>query len=263
MSTSRSPRLWPYLVFGLLAYLLFLATATPAAQAYPRLQQRLGLPAIGTLSGSLFEGRGHALKLQTLTLDEVSWSFRPGRLLLGQLSFDTQARSTVLGRLNGTLGLGLGGQLSASALTGRTSADALATRFSGQSGLLQGQVELKLQQLLLDGQRIADLSGEVIWHDAALIQPQAAALGELRLSLSHSEKGIKGILSDGGGPLKADGELLIGADGQYRLNATLLARNNNDKALRNALAWLGRADAQGRVKVDLKGRVPGWPAAAS
>lgn len=258
MTSSR----WPYVLLGLIAYLVFLAIELPAERAWPWLQERLGLPDIEHLQGRLTGGRGQGLTLGAIDIDELQWRWRPGSLALGRIGLETHALSRQIGRFDGRLELGLDGRLRASEVSVSSSAERLGALVGQLDGVLAGRIELELPQLRLDGRRLESLDGTLRWRDAALTRPQAVKLGDLQLDLGLADDGIRGVIRDAGGPLEATGELRIGHDGSYRIEATLGARNDHDKALRSALGWLGRADERGRVKVDFRGRIPGWPFAS-
>ena len=80
-------------------------------------------------------------------------------------------------------------------------------------------------------------------------------LGDLKMTFETGADGVKGILSDGGGPLSAEGLLTLDAEGGYQFNGALAARDPSAKDLKNALNSMGRPDREGKHVIKRSGKL--------
>jgi hypothetical protein len=71
---------------------------------------------------------------------------------------------------------------------------------------------------------------------------------------------LRGQLADGGGPLAAEGVARLQPDGSYQFNGAFSARPGQPGASELAIGLnaLGRPGADGKVRVSLAGRLPGY-----
>ena len=71
------------------------------------------------------------------------------------------------------------------------------------------------------------------------------------MNVETKDEAVQGVLSDGGGPLSAEGLLTLSADGAYQFSGRFAARG--DKDLEQALRTMGRPGADGKVAVKQSG----------
>jgi len=120
----------------------------------------------------------------------------------------------------------------------------------------EGTVAIALRRLALADGVPAEAAGQLVWNGARLTAPQPFDLGDLAVELEPAEGGgLRGTLSDGGGPLAAEGELRLEPDGRYRFEGRLAARAGADSPLGRALAVLGPKHPRGGVRVTGQGRL--------
>lgn len=252
----RIPSL-PLLVFGLLVYLVALVSTFPAERAYAHWQASGQAPhgfALSGISGSVWSGRAGQVLVQGQMLENVSWTLHPWSLLFGQVGLSWRFQlpeSQGEGYAQGATELGLDGSVALSSLEGRLPASLIAG--FARAGALRptGTVNLNLQDVLWDGKILRSATGRAVWSGAGISLLQPIALGDQAISLETADDTVKGVLSDGGGALSLDGLLTLTADGKYTFNGSLAARNAPE--LQQALRSLGRAGADGRIKLKRSG----------
>lgn len=231
-------------------FLVFLVLTLPAGHV-------LGWVGGGQLAaqgveGTPWRGRAQRLAVQQTSFGPVVWQLRPLRLLIGRLEYRLFVQS---GAGGGELRVGrglFGAPYVRGAQLSLPAAD-LARQLRLNLVSLGGDFLIDIDTLRLSGAWPGELQGELRWQDARLVQPQRVGLGNLRMTLELRDGNVVGILGDDGGPLELGGELAIGPDRNYRLDALLKPRAEADPQLRDSLAMLGSPDAQGRYRLQYSG----------
>lgn len=254
---SMKQRIW-YALFFLGAYLLFLGATLPAAQVYRWTQNAMAPVELYHISGTPWRGQAGTLRAGALTLEQASWRWRPTALLLGRVEFELNAALGGKGSLRTIAGRTPGGALYARELQLSAPLDQLATLGGLPDSGLGGRLHAQIERLRVDGGRFHELDGKLDITDARVGAPLDVALGGFTLALSADAASgtVNGVLSDSGGPLRAEGTAALQANGNYTFNARLGARNSTDTTLSQALAMLGRPAADGRVTVNHNGHIP-------
>ncbi len=233
-------------------FLFFLLLTLPARHVWGWFGA--GQLAVQDVEGTLWQGRIARLVHPTFSTGPLAWRLRPQALLLGRIEYQLFMQSgTGGGELRAGRGL-LAGVYVVDAHVTLPAAE-LAQRLRLKLLSLGGDLQLDLDELRLSDAGVSALQGNMIWRDAQLIQPNALALGHLQMQLGLREGQVVGTLSDQGGPLELTGELLIGADKRYQLNAYLKPRVDADASLREALGLLGAPDAQKRYRLQYSGEL--------
>lgn len=250
----------PLVVFGLLVYLVALVLTFPAERAYSHWQASEyanKAVALSGISGSVWSGKAALAMVQGQPLEGVEWTLRPWSLLFGQVGLswrfrlpETQEKGAQ-GYGRGTTALGLDGSVAFDSLEARLPAGMIARAANAGALRPTGSVNLNLHDVLWDGKGLRSATGRVVWSDAGISLLKPVALGDQSITLETADDVVKGVLSDGGGPLSLDGLLTLSPDGKYTFNGSLSARNAPD--LENALRSMGRAGADGRIKLKRSG----------
>lgn len=238
------------------AYLLFLVVQLPAAQLYAWLKPTGVFPLeLYQLSGSAWRGRAGTAILHDVRLAPLTWSLQPLALLRGRIEL-ALAADTDGGRFETVVGRRLDGPLFARDVHAEFSLAELA-RVTGYPGVgLAGRLSVDLDRLRIDGKRLTAVTGTLSIADAGLGSPLEVTLGDFTMTLETAGDGIKGTLKDQGGPLQAEGLLMLQPDGRYTLTAVLIARDPQDGALRQALRFIGTPSPAGRISLKRSGRLP-------
>jgi len=240
-------------IVGLVAYLLFLPTMIPAVH----LINWLGLAdaglSFGSVGGTAWAGHARTLRYERFEMDKVRWQFQPQGLLFARLEYRVKFYA---GDSNGSsrVGRSLGGDYYIRGLRAELSAVDINPLMPPATVQLGGMFHLDLPKAAYrDGP--ADLEGEIIWKDAAIVDPVSVSLGSLRLLLAGGENGINGTLTDidEQGPLDLQGDLLLSSDNSYQVSGTLKPRAVLPAQVRRVLPFLGLPDAEGRYRIEFSG----------
>ena len=253
-----SLRFLPLLVFGLLVYLVALVISFPAARAYAHWQASAYANkaiALTGISGSVWSGKAAMAVIQGQPLENVEWTLKPWSVLFGEVGvvwrFQLPESAGKGGYGQGATALGLDGSVTFSTLEARLPAAMIAG--IAKAGALRptGSVSVNLRDVVWDGQGLTSAQGRVVWSSAGISLLKPISLGDQSVTLETADGVVKGVLSDGGGPLSLDGLFTLTPDGKYNFNGSLAARN--DRELEGALRSLGRPGADGRIKLKRSG----------
>lgn len=253
-----------YLVLGVLAYVMVLVLTIPAQQVYAYWQSSRSANRYFSLSGingSVWSGTAEQAVIQGQVFNHVEWTLRPWTLILGKVGlswrFQLPGKSGEASYGQGTTELGLGGSIDFPEL--EASIPAATAANMARLGALRpgGTLDLNLEDVEWDGQALVSAEGQIVWRKAGVSLMKPVALGDLTLKLETSDKDIKGIISDNGGPLSAQGVITLAADGRYQFNGTFATRGDvsGDKTLENALRSMGRPGPDGKVRVNYSGNL--------
>ncbi len=211
-----------------------------------------GQLAVQGVEGSAWRGRVLRAALNQQVVGPLVWQFDPVMLLTGRVEYRMYAQS---GNGGGELRAGinlLGTRYVRDAQLSVPAAD-LAQSLRLNLVALGGNFQSDIQELDFSDGWVSALEGQIVWQDAQVQQSSQVALGNLQMQLNLRDNQIVGALGDQGGPLELGGEILIGQDKSYRLDALVKARDGADPQLQQALQMLGNPDAQGRYRLQLNG----------
>lgn len=246
-----------YIFLALFLYLVFLLATLPAQHVYTYWKQYLGkqTPVMLTdVEGTLWSGRAGESRLGPQIVKAVQWRFHPLSLLLGRLELDWEV-TVADGYTKGIAGINVMGLLYLKQLEGLVPMDYLAKAAKMEALRPAGSMGINLDRLEFKDQSIMSVNGNLAWHGAEVTLLKPMRLGDFKVKLETDSEGIKGILSDAGGPLQAEGLLSLDAEGGYQFNGTLMVRDPSQTDLANALRSLGRPDSSGKYKIKQSGKL--------
>jgi len=235
-----------YIVLGFLVYVIFLVLNFPADRAYAYWKSSDSASsnfALAGISGSVWSGKAGVAAINKVRLENVEWTYRPWVLLLGQvgLSWSFQAPNSQGSYGRGLTSWGLDGGVDFSSLEAQLPASMVASMISMKA--------IQPSGILVSAE------GKVVWRGAGINLLKPVSFGELSLSLETSNDEIKGVLTDNGGPLSAEGLITLAEDGRYQFNGAFAARGDTPQKteLENALRTMGKQGSDGKVKVTNSG----------
>jgi len=239
----------------LILYVVFLLLLLPADRVYAVLKEKIPLPvSLYQIDGSVWDGRAQVVMMGQQRLESFGWQFEPLPLFIGRLQlavgFDKND-----GRLSTIVGRSMMGDYFLRDLDADLPATELESLFSPIKIGLSGNVTANLKEIKFKGNQLSTAKGTLLWKDAGLISSADNTLGSFEVSFETTEEGIKGILKDAGGPLQADGLLMLKPDGSYQLTASFIPRDARRNDLRQALRFLGNPDSTGKVSVSQSGKL--------
>lgn len=220
------------LLAGLLAGFLYWLPAALFSWALPRDLH------CDTLSGSLWNGHCSGLSVRGSRSGEFSWRLQWPRWQPIGLPV-TLAWQRGDSRFDGILTLGAKGpahlQVSSADLSLQTVRDALPADLGvGPLAAVAGRLQTSALAVQWQAGRISGIRGTALLRDGRLLRFDVD-VG----SFSAEFTGNAGTLRDLGGPLELAGDLRLGDDGRYQINARVSARTNR---LRNTLSIMAPLD---------------------
>ena len=249
-----------YIVLGFLVYVIFLVLNFPADRAYAYWKSSDSASsnfALAGISGSVWSGKAGVAAINKVRLENVEWTYRPWVLLLGQvgLSWSFQAPNSQGSYGRGLTSWGLDGGVDFSSLEAQLPASMVASMVRMKALQPSGILNLNLQDVEWNGESLVSAEGKVVWRGAGINLLKPVSFGELSLSLETSNDEIKGVLTDNGGPLSAEGLITLAEDGRYQFNGAFAARGDTPQKteLENALRTMGKQGSDGKVKVTNSG----------
>lgn len=242
-----------YLLFGLLAYLLFLVWTFPAGRAVALLRTQAPQVQLAGVSGTVWSGRAATLQYKSWRLTRCTWQFRPLALFMGRvefaIAFDGEGR-----RGEANAGWRYDNTIHVSAVDVTLPMAEVAPAL-GVPVTLNGMVAAKLDEVVVSDGRIIGAQGQLQWRQAAITEPVGQRLGDFSAQLTSESTGIMARVRDEGGPVQLDGFIRLINDGSYQFNAKANVRDPQQTLLRQALQAAGRQEADGRVALEFSGHL--------
>jgi hypothetical protein len=118
-----------------------------------------------------------------------------------------------------------------------------------------GALAINLTELKFKDHSVTTAAGSLVWQDAEITILKSMPLGSLQIQMEPTEEGVKGVISDMGGPLQVEGLLNLTQDGKYDFSAEVAVRDPQQRDLANAIRSLGRQDKTGKVKLQQSGEL--------
>lgn len=244
-------------LFGILAYVVFLFATIPASFVYGQWKQNFGgdkVPvSLSNIDGSLWSGSAGKAVVQGHTFERVNWDISIPTLLLGIMEVDFDLAVTD-GFAKGTAGYSFFGSAYFNGIEAWLPLPQIENLINASAFHPQGALDVKLANIKLDGDAIVSARGDVAWYGAAMTLFKQISLGDVQFAFEPHEDGIKGVIKDQGGPLRAEGILQLNPDKTYTFDGEFGTRGQQPD-LHAALTTMGRFDRDGKVKVSLKGNL--------
>ena len=247
-----------YVIFGVAVYIFAVIATLPVGRVYDHLLPYLQAAGVqldkSSLEGSVWSGSARPQNLAGLPVENIQWDISPFALLIGRLSVDWQLQLDD-GSLQGTVRLGTEGVEALSDLQGTVPVSLLSGMMPALPIIPAGEIILDLDFVSLQGGKPIAAEGNITWSDAVISSPMSLTLGELSLDLTEEDGNTVGKLNDAGGPLELSGDLSITAEGAYTVDLKMAARDKSQQNLVQALAMMGKADADGRSSFEYSGKL--------
>ncbi|MES9992764.1 MAG: type II secretion system protein N [Candidatus Thiodiazotropha sp.] len=248
-------RWWSYLLIGIGGYLIFLLAEMPAQQVLGwSLADKGRLPfSYATMKGSLWRGKMEAINYKGTPLDKLKWRFTPTSLLLGRIGFDLELRH-MNRRLDAHFARTLGGDYRLTDIVGQLPASLIADIADLGQIAVEGDVDLDMNHLAIETQRIASAEGEIKWINPALLSPFRVKEGNLKAEVTTDANGtIKVKINDLNGVTSVDGELNLTKEGNYDLNGAIKPGTESDPGLSSVLKAVAKSQPDGSYRIKFNG----------
>ena len=250
---------WRYIVFALLAYVIFLCVMLPAERGYSLVKEKVAPLRLYQIHGSVWSGSAGIAVMGTRQIQNLQWTLHPWMLLLGRIEasveFNEAGRhtQTVIGRT-------LSGALYLADVKTRLPPTALENALNIPGSGFDGAVDIALDEVKIIDGKLTVVNGTLSWNNAGLFVTQTSPktkLGSFVLTLTTTGKEINGILKDNpASPLRAEGILRIKPEGTYQFTGALSLRDVSRADLAQALRLFGSPGPGGKIPLSASGIVP-------
>jgi general secretion pathway protein N len=246
-------QIWRLVALGVGAYLLVLVATFPAARVSRMLLDQDADLSLNGVSGSVFSGKAAQLVYQGLDIGPVHWQFRPFALLLGRVDYRIELTSPAN---HGHLIVG-------KTLTGRTNIhdidmellpDRLVNHYSPVTVDTSGTVHLVFETFNPGADYSGEVSGQLEWRDAAILEPMNLVLGQLALDAVTEDGELVGRITNGG-ELGASGELALSAAYVYRVKLLLHPGNDVSADTLDMFDLFAQRQPNGDYRIDMSGQL--------
>lgn len=243
-----------------LIYMVFMLALLPARFVTSHLEQKNLMPpqvALGTVTGTVWQGNLSSLTYQGVVLDNVKWELSPLSIFTGTISVGFKAgkpRSAI--RASGQLAFNNEG-LAAHNLSIKTSLAPLLQSYPLPYGLTStGRVNLNIATYQQDQPWCKTLDG-VIKADDLLIKSAFGQLAVANVSakLSCPNGVLTATMQPSSNSLGIDGDIQLNKARQYNLNARVLPPADASQDYLNVLKFSGSPNSQGQYVFKYSGKL--------
>lgn len=244
-------------LLGIGAYLFFLFATIPAGFVYGHWKENFGgdqVPvSLSSIDGSIWSGTVGKAVIKGNTFEKVNWDVSILTLLLGIMEVDFDL-SVTDGFAKGTVGYSVFGGSYLNNIEAWVPLSQIENIISVGALKPAGALDVNLSNVKIDGGAVVSARGDLAWHGAEMTLFKPIGLGDLQVAVEPHEGGVKGVIKDQGGPLRADGILQLNPDKSYKFDGEFGTRGNQPD-LHAALTTMGRFNRDGKVKVALEGNL--------
>lgn len=250
---------WRYIVFALLAYVIFLCAMLPAERGYNLVKEKIAPLRLYQIHGSVWSGSAGIAVTGARQIQNFQWTLHPWMLLLGRIEasveFNEAGRHT-----QAVVGRTLGGTLYLADVKTRLPPTALENALNIPGSGLDGAVDVALAEVKFTDGQLTVLDGTLSWNSAGLFVTRTSPktkLGSFTMTLKTTGKEINGVLKDDpASPLRAEGILRIKPAGTYQFTGALSLRDASRADLAQALRLFGSPGPGGKITLFASGTVP-------
>jgi general secretion pathway protein N len=237
------------IVLVIVAFAAILVARLPASWVLPTAGANFNC---GNIAGTLWSGYCSGLRVQGAALGDLAWTLHPARLLAGKLAAHIDLEHPPTTSAQADLEVSLGGTLVARHLTASVPLD--PRLLPGVPPTVTGTLQLNIAVITVTKKGVVErLEGRIEAHDIIDSSGDVTPLGNFAVSFPGGTAQPTGQVTDLGGPLAVQGQLVLTPQPGYELSGYVTPRATAVPALLNALSILGSPDAQGRRPFALQG----------
>ena len=227
----------------------------PAKTALGFLGGRLGPVQLGEVSGTVWKGQAEPASINGQPIGTLGWRLHPLGLLAARVDADlTLTGDTYNG--NGTVSVQRDRTLRVRDLHLVMPANKLQPLVDIPALVFRGDVQVDVDSAELRGGFPTQVKGRATWKNASVAGSAEAQFGDIVTDFASAPGGgIAGTVSDGGGPLQAQGSYTASLVG-YDADISLRARDGNPQVL-EALQYIGAPQPDGSARLVIRGRLLG------
>lgn len=241
-------------VLGVAVYVGSLALHFPARIAYSLVENRLpqSIRLFG-LEGTVFRGRGQAVVLETVSVRELDWRFQPSALFLGRLSYRIRTRFDG-GRLAADVAADPLKRYIVSDVSGDLPLEMLQMKLP-DGPLLYGRLEPDIDTVTIKDGVFNRAKGRVVFRAVDYRANGVLPLGDFSAGVDADGSPVAFGVSDSGGPLRLNGQLVLAGDRSYQFEGIAGAREPTQPLI-DLLAQIGTPSSDGQYVLQFGGQLP-------
>lgn len=244
-----------FVILGITAYFIFLITSIPASQGIQWIQNFFPqeLVQISQPKGTIWSGSADRITVHQVQFDNVNWEIRPLALLTGKLRLSIDINNSKH-KASATFDFNRQGLVSVENLNGDIPANLLSQLPYAKNTSPSGSLTLAINAIhFSDTSLPTEADGEIIWHNAGLSSPFSLSIGTLLIKLESQDEDIQIHIKDQDAQIKVDTTIVLGKDGNYKIQGELTPKPNTDQKLTSTLTLLGKKDLRGIIHVNYRG----------
>ncbi|MFL6617267.1 MAG: type II secretion system protein N [Povalibacter sp.] len=240
-------RIWPVVLLGVIAYLVFAIATLPAQLLISRLSPAVSAAGV---HGTVWNGQAEVVQIAGQRIGSVAWKLRAFPLFLGRFQGDAKI-TRIDGFAQGGFKARLSGALELKDLTASIPLTSLSVGVRGWAGT----VNARLARLAIVNGWPTQAEGTIEVLDLTGPPNRPANMGGYKVTFPPGSGGdeLVGALSDLGGPLNIAGNLRLKSDRSYVVEGAVAARPEAPKSVADSLQYLGPAEADGRRPFSIAG----------
>jgi general secretion pathway protein N len=243
------------LVLALVIVAVLVLAFLPARTALGFVGGRLGPVQLGEVSGTVWKGQADPASINGQPIGTLGWRLHPLALLAARADVDvTLAGDTYNG--TGAVSVRRDRTLRVRDLHLTLPANKLQPLLDIPALVFRGDVQVDVDEAELRGGFPTQVKGRAAWKNASVAGSAEAQFGDVLTEFASAPGGgIAGTVTDGGGPLQAQGSYTASLVG-YDADIALRARDGNPQVL-EALHYIGAPQPDGSTRLVIRGRLLG------
>ena len=235
---------------GIATFIIGLIITFPARVAYQWFAP--GELKLSGISGSIWRGNAAQGTAGGVYLADVNWSFRPLGLLSGKLEYASTSK-LASGFFDTNIGVGIGGSLTLTDVTGALTLDTLAEVLPLTG--IEGDVSMQFERLIVENGTPVEATGTLNIANLVSRYLSPTSLGDYKAEFQTQEGGIFGAVESIRGVLELDGTIKLSRDRSYEFIAKVAATPAAPINIAQQLRLLGSPDAQGKREFRIEGQL--------
>lgn len=244
------PSLRTLVLAGVATLVVGLVIAFPARLAY----QWIAPPGIALqgVSGTVWRGQAREASAGGLYLTDVRWRFHPLALLTGSIGYTVSAVPAT-GFVEADVSVGAGGSVRLANVAASLPISTLGP-FIAVDGLA-GDISAQIDGLIVEDGLPVEADGTVALSNLVIRPLAPSVLGDFQATIETADGVIRGDVEDLSGVLDVTGTVELRPDRTYSFTGLIGTRPDAPATVDQQLQYLGSADADGRRRFRLEGRL--------
>ena len=244
-----------YVLTAIISYLVSLFALTPASSVLQLIQAENDNLSFSKASGSIWKGSVGVAQFNSQEISDIYWSFTAWRLLTGELSFDVTA-NFLANPITANIGTSISNNLYINRLSTTIDAYTVGNLATLPVGELSGEFVIEIDSANWSPNKTPHLLGQIIWNNAGVLVIEKANLGNIIINFIESpDNPLTATISNNSGDLELDGNLFVTHNGEYSLEAKILATPTASRNLLQSLKYFARKTANRQYEVNYSGKL--------